>query len=148
MLLTDVVRIEQLERDIQIAHTEVKEAKTGHRRVEIEFKTMQDELSDAKVGQHPHVHLVVHWPPTLSQTKYSKAEAKLKEERAVLTAFDGELAELDQDIKSKKQEVADSELNFKKLEHDIVLQNKERSSADALIENLETQFPWIKDEQK
>lgn len=66
----------------------------------------------------------------------------------MLTAFDGELAELDQDIKSKKQEVADSELNFKKLEHDIVLQNKERSSADALIENLETQFPWIKDEQK
>ncbi|KAJ9117568.1 hypothetical protein QFC22_004418 [Naganishia vaughanmartiniae] len=126
---TAELEIEQLERDIQIAHAEVKEAKAGHRRVEIELNTMQDELSDA-------------------QNKYAKAEARLKEERAVLTAFDGELAELDQDIKSKKQEVADSELNFKKLEHDIVLQNKERSSADALIENLETQFPWIKDEQK
>jgi structural maintenance of chromosome 2 len=55
---------------------------------------------------------------------------------------------LEEGIKSKKQEVADDELNLKKLEHDIVLQNKERSSADGLIENLETQFPWIKDEQK
>lgn len=65
-----------------------------------------------------------------------------------MTAFDDELADLDQGIKSKKQEVADGELNLKKLEHDIVQHNKERSSADGLIENLETQFPWIKDEHK
>lgn len=82
------------------------------------------------------------------QSKYSKAEAKLKQERAVLTAFDDELADLDQGIKNKKQEVADGELNLKKLDHDIVQHNKERSSADGLIENLEVQFPWIKDEQK
>ena len=72
----------------------------------------------------------------------------MKKERAVLTAFDDELADLEEGIKSKKQEVADGELNLKKLEHDIALQNKERSSADGLIENLEAQFPWIKDEQK
>ena len=72
----------------------------------------------------------------------------MKKERAVLTAFDDELADLEEGIKSKKQEVADNELNLKKFEHDIALQHKERSTADGLIENLEAQFPWIKDEQK
>ncbi|KAJ9114125.1 hypothetical protein QFC20_001641 [Naganishia adeliensis] len=126
---TAELEIQQLETDIKTAQHEVKDAKASHKRVEIELVTMQDEISDA-------------------QSKYSKAEAKLKQERAVLTAFDDELADLDQGIKNKKQEVADGELNLKRLDHDIVQHNKERSSADGLIENLEIQFPWIKDEQK
>ncbi|GHJ85021.1 hypothetical protein NliqN6_1423 [Naganishia liquefaciens] len=126
---TAELEIEQLESDIKTAHAEVKDAKASHKRVEIELNTMQDELAEA-------------------QSKYSRAEERLKKERAVLTAFDDELADLEEGIKSKKQEVADNELNLKKYEHDIALQHKERSSADGLIENLEAQFPWIKDEQK
>jgi len=37
---------------------------------------------------------------------------------------------------------------LKKLEHDIGLVAKEKSSAEALQENLERQFTWITDENQ
>lgn len=42
----------------------------------------------------------------------------------------------------------DSELSLKKLEHDIGLAAKEKSSAEGHKENLEKQFPWILDEHQ
>lgn len=40
---------EQLESDIKTAHSEVKDAKASHKRVEIELNTMQDEIVEAQV---------------------------------------------------------------------------------------------------
>lgn len=40
---------EQLESDIKAAHSEVKDAKASHKRVEIELSTMQDEIAEAQV---------------------------------------------------------------------------------------------------
>ena len=48
----------------------------------------------------------------------------------------------------KKQEIVDLELALKKLEHDIGLVAKEKSSAETLSENLERQFTWIVDEHQ
>jgi structural maintenance of chromosome 2 len=63
-------------------------------------------------------------------------------------AFDTELADLEHDIKAKKQEIVDAELALKKLDHDIGLVAKEKVSAEGLKENLEKQFPWILDEHQ
>jgi structural maintenance of chromosome 2 len=48
-----------------------------------------------------------------------KAERKLQEERATLTAVDNELTNLDRVIKGKKKAVSDFELQLKKLEHNL-----------------------------
>ena len=82
------------------------------------------------------------------QSDHKAAEAKLNKERAVLVAFDNELADLEQALKAKKQEIVDAELALKKLEHDIGLVQKEHASAEAHQENLEKQFPWIVDEHQ
>jgi structural maintenance of chromosome 2 len=63
-------------------------------------------------------------------------------------AFDNELADLERDLKAKKQEIVDAELALKKLDHDIGLVAKEKSSAEGLKENLEKQFTWIVDEHQ
>lgn len=65
-----------------------------------------------------------------------------------MVAFDTELDDLDRDLKAKKQEIVDAELALKKLEHTVGLVTKERSSAEALKENLEKQFTWITDEHQ
>lgn len=72
----------------------------------------------------------------------------MKQERAALVAFDNELADLEHDLKAKKQEIADAELLLKKLDHDIGLVAKERASAEGLKESLEKQFTWILDEHQ
>lgn len=82
------------------------------------------------------------------EAQFAKAEAKLKSERAVLTAFDDELADLERDIKSKKQDISDAELSLQKLGHEISTLAKEETAANGLTRDLENQFTWIKDEKK
>jgi structural maintenance of chromosome 2 len=62
--------------------------------------------------------------------------------------FDNELADLERDLGAKKQEIVDTELELKKLEHDVAAVSKERSGAAAGKEALEVQFPWIVDENQ
>ena len=82
------------------------------------------------------------------QDDYKAAEAKLKEERAGLVATDNELADLEKDLKKKKQEIVDAELNLKKFEHDLGLAAKDKTAAEHTKEALEKQFPWIVDEHQ
>ena len=72
----------------------------------------------------------------------------MKSERALLVAFDNELADLERDLKAKKQEISDAELALKKADHDIGLFAKEKSAAEGHKDNLEKQFPWITDEHR
>lgn len=65
-----------------------------------------------------------------------------------MTAFDDELAELETDVKRKRQSIADAELHLKKVDHELAQQIKEQSNAKGVIESLEAQFPWIQDESK
>lgn len=72
----------------------------------------------------------------------------LKEERAVLSAFDDELSDLQEDIKAKKQSIADNELALKKADHELAQQAKDQSATKNVIESLEAQFTWITTESK
>jgi peptidoglycan hydrolase CwlO-like protein len=53
---TDIWYSEQLESDINTAHSEVKDAKASYKRVEIELNTMQDEIAEAQVCICPWVN--------------------------------------------------------------------------------------------
>jgi structural maintenance of chromosome 2 len=64
----------------------------------------------------------------------------------VLVAFDTELADLEKDIRKKKQDISDAELAVKKLEHELGVGVKEKTGAEALREGLERQFAWIKED--
>jgi structural maintenance of chromosome 2 len=62
--------------------------------------------------------------------------------------FDDELQDLERDLGAKKQEIVDTELELKKLEHDVAAAGKEMSGAAAGKEALEVQFTWILDEHQ
>lgn len=65
-----------------------------------------------------------------------------------MNSFDEELTDLENDLKQKKQEIADVELSVKKAEHDLALLVKEQTGASSIIDGLEKQFTWIKDESR
>ncbi|BEI84504.1 hypothetical protein CcaverHIS002_0411080 [Cutaneotrichosporon cavernicola] len=115
---TAELQIQQLESDLEAAGAEVKEAVAAE-------ATSKAEL--AELGQQLKVQ----------QAEHKAAEARFKAERALIARFDNEVNDLERDIKAKKQEITDDELSLKKLEHDLGLAKKERSSS-----------PWILDEQQ
>ncbi|WVR09681.1 hypothetical protein IAU60_006756 [Kwoniella sp. DSM 27419] len=126
---TAELELQQLEGDLESAKAEVEDAIAAHAKGKAEHVELKETL---RVQQNDH----------------KAAEAKLKSERAVLIAFDNELADLERDLKVKKQEIADAELALKKLDHDIGLVAKEKTSAEGHKENLEKQFTWIVDEHQ
>ncbi|WVQ94975.1 hypothetical protein IAU59_002067 [Kwoniella sp. CBS 9459] len=126
---TAELELQQLESDLEAAESEVEEALAAQEKSKSEHAALQASYRD-------------------QQNDHKAAEAKLKAERAVLVAFDNELADLEKDLKAKKQEIADAELALKKLDHDIGVVAKEKSSAEGHKENLEKQFTWIVDEHQ
>lgn len=126
---TAELEIQQLESDIEAARAEVKEAIAAHAKSKAELAELGKQLAS-------------------QQSEHKAAEAKFKAERAVLARFDNEVNDLERDLKAKKQEIVDAELSLKKIEHDLGLAKKERSSSEAAKENLEKQFPWILEEQQ
>ncbi|KAK8853473.1 hypothetical protein IAR55_004180 [Kwoniella newhampshirensis] len=124
---TAEIELQQLESDLESAKAEVDEAIAAQQKSETEHQALKETY---KVQQNDH----------------KAAEAKLKAERAVLVAFDNELADLEHDLKAKKQEIVDAELALKKLDHDIGLVAKEKTASEGHKENLEKQFPWILEE--
>ncbi|TXT15793.1 hypothetical protein VHUM_00296 [Vanrija humicola] len=123
------LELQQLEADVEAAKAEITEAVSAHSKSQAELKALGETYAS-------------------QQADYKAAEAKLKKERAVLVAFDTEMADLEKDLKAKRQEIVDAELALKKLDHDLVLVTKERASSESMKDNLEKQFTWIVDEHQ
>lgn len=78
---------------------------------------------------------------------HDEVELRLKKERADLTRFDEELADLDLVIKAKRQAVVDAELQVKDIEHQITTLAKERNAATNAVSALEKGNPWISEDK-
>lgn len=63
-----------------------------------------------------------------------------------MTRFDTELKDLEAVIKSKKQAIADADLQVQQLEHDIQNLGKEQTTAVNFVAALEKQYEWIAEE--
>lgn len=145
MSLTNVLKAdpaEQMESDLEAAETEIKDAQSAHDKSKQEHSGLGETLKIQQVRDR-----VIKGIDNV-QGDHKADEAKLKAERAALVAFDNELADLERDLKAKKQEIVDAELSLKTLDHDIGLVAKEKSAAEGHKENLENQFPWIIDEHQ
>lgn len=65
-----------------------------------------------------------------------------------MTRFDTELRELDEVIKAKKQAATDSDVEIKKLEHEMQALAKEKAGHVTAATNLEKQYEWIEEESQ
>ncbi len=146
MFVNRLTVLEQFESDLVAAETEITDAQSALEKSKSERSALDETLKLQQVGSR--LSAPCEQADILYQGDHRAAEAKLKAERAALVAFDNELADLERDLKAKKQEIVDAELALKKLDHDIGLVAKEKSAVEGHRENLEKQFPWIVDEHQ
>ncbi|KAG8946963.1 Structural maintenance of chromosomes protein 2 [Tulasnella sp. 424] len=128
-LQTAQLELESLEKDIESSAAEVQGAKEAVVSVREELEQLQ-----ADVAQF--------------QAAHEKNVAKLKKERAALTRFDEELADLDQVIKAKKQEIVDVDLEIQQAEHDHKSMDAQLANLISQGDKMEKKYPWIEDEKR
>jgi len=76
------------------------------------------------------------------------AQAHLEDERAKLTGFDEELAELDATIKSKSSQITEEGLEMQKLGHQLEKLQKDQHGASQAVAHMEQEHEWIADEKE
>jgi structural maintenance of chromosome 2 len=82
------------------------------------------------------------------QKTYQEAERSLQEERATLTRFDDEVADLEQVIKDKRDAATEADLLHGKLEHEMETLKKDRTASTTKVRDLEKLYSWITEEKK
>lgn len=73
-------------------------------------------------------------------------DAEISAEKSMLTGYDQELETLREAAKSKRQLVADSELDDRRLKHEIEKLTSECAGLEKGVKQLEVQYEWILDE--
>ncbi|PSK38131.1 hypothetical protein B9Z65_1322 [Elsinoe australis] len=81
-----------------------------------------------------------------SKNEHDVAAAQLEDERAKLSSFDNELAELDTTSSRKSKQITEEALEVQKLGHQIENFSKQQSTTKSQLEQLEKEHDWIADE--
>ncbi|PWN38663.1 putative SMC2-chromosome segregation protein [Ceraceosorus guamensis] len=121
------LELEQAALEVQNAEKSLDEASAQLQRSKSELSGMQAALRDL-------------------QTEADSLEAKVAAEKSMLTGYDEELDSLREAAKVKRQQIADSELDDKRLKHEIEKLTGECAGLEKTIKQLEVQFEWILDE--
>lgn len=82
-----------------------------------------------------------------SQTKFDSLQKALQAERATLSGYDSESSALKEALKTKKQSIADLELESKSSTHEIEKFENEVKSFEKIVDHLEKEFQWIVEEK-
>lgn len=82
------------------------------------------------------------------QANYDRAEKELKNEKKSLASYDKEISTLENDKKTKKQELENSRLESQQLGHDRQGLVDERDLASKQMNRLIKENPWIPDQKE
>ncbi|CED83396.1 nuclear condensin complex protein [Phaffia rhodozyma] len=126
---TAQLELEQVDQDIESAESEVEEVKANLEESRKQLAKLKKDLGKL-------------------EENFNVADTKLKSERAALASFDDELSSLEHDIKAKKQETDEANLDIKKYEHELQTQMAERTKSKNRVADLERQYPWILEESR
>ena len=81
-----------------------------------------------------------------AKSAHDLAAAQLEDERAKLSSFDNELAELEATSKSKTTRISDEALEVQKLGHQIENFSKQQASVASQLQALEKEHDWVAEE--
>jgi structural maintenance of chromosome 2 len=81
------------------------------------------------------------------QTEHRDVSAQLEDERKQLSAFDEELAELENVIKRKRDEIGKAEAAEKEADNAREQAHKDAKGAESMVRDLEKQHDWVVEEQ-
>jgi structural maintenance of chromosome 2 len=82
-----------------------------------------------------------------AKAHHEEAQAALEDERAKLSSFDNEIADLEQASKQKAQQISNEKLEIQKLGHALENSAKAQTSAQHALITMEKEYDWIFEEQ-
>ncbi len=127
---------------------EMRDASIDTEQTGSDLTTAQEELADCKstLANHEIELQALQDEQKTVQDQHDEAEAELKDERAKLTSFDEEIADLERASKRKSQQISDEKLEAQKLQHDVDNFAKAQQSAQAGMTALEKEHDWVLEE--
>ena len=118
------VDAEQTGADLEAAKEELKESETTVSGHEAEMQRLESEQQVAKDA-------------------HDEVAAALDDERRKLSGFDDELADLEEAVKRKNQQISDEKLEAQKIGHAIDNSAKSEQAAKQALTTLEQEHDWI-----
>ena len=119
--------LEQMDKDIEAAKADIVEAEQGGQKSKADLENLHRAIVDL-------------------QQQHDTLEAKLKEETRVLSAFARELDDLDKVRQSKEKELANLELEEKKLNHELERLHSDGKKAEQSMTILQNKHTWIEED--
>ncbi|KAF2226818.1 RecF/RecN/SMC [Elsinoe ampelina] len=83
-----------------------------------------------------------------SKSEHDLATAQLEDERAKLSSFDNELAELETTSSRKTKQISEEALEAQKLGHQIDNFSKQQTTTKSQLDSLESEHDWISTENE
>ncbi|KAK3112061.1 Structural maintenance of chromosomes protein 2 [Teratosphaeriaceae sp. CCFEE 6253] len=124
---------------------ELREASIEAEQTGADLSAAQEELSDAETTLDGHRQEMSEHEreQTVAKGAHDEAQATLNDERAKLSGFDEEIADLEQASKKKAQQISDDKLEQQKLVHAIDNFGKQQQQAQQQQTLLEKEHDWI-----
>ncbi|KAK0935891.1 Structural maintenance of chromosomes protein 2 [Friedmanniomyces endolithicus] len=124
---------------------EMREAGVEAEQTGADLAAAQEELSDAETTLEGHRKEMAEHEreSTVAREKHDEAEAALNDERAKLSGFDEEIADLERASKKKAQQISDEKLEAQKLTHAIDNFAKQQQQSQQALTMLEKEHDWI-----
>lgn len=128
---------------------EMRDASIDTEQTGSDLAAAQEELNDAEntlKAQREEVEALQAEQKTVKD-QHDLAEAQLDDERAKLTGFDDEIADLEKAAKRKTQQISDEKLEGQKLGHQVDNFAKVQQQAQQILTTMEKEHDWILEEQ-
>jgi structural maintenance of chromosome 2 len=72
-----------------------------------------------------------------------QVQAELEKEREILSAFDEEIAELQAAVKTKAAQLAETQLEMSKINHEIEKFQRDKIVTQQAVSRMENEHDWI-----
>ncbi|KAK5110403.1 hypothetical protein LTR85_001267 [Meristemomyces frigidus] len=130
---------------IKPMQAELREASIDAEQTGSDLAAAQEELADAEttVNAQGEEMATLEAEQKQAKSRHDEAQASRDDERAKLTGFDEEIADLERASKRKSQQIADEKLEGQKLGHAIDNFSKAQQQAQQVIVTMEKEHDWI-----
>ncbi|WPG99560.1 putative nuclear condensin complex subunit Smc2 [Acrodontium crateriforme] len=141
--------LSKMQAEIKPLQQELRDAGVDQEQCGSDVSAAQEELLDAQTTLNNHTkEMQAHEIEQKSvQELHDQAQADLSDERARLTGFDEEIADLERASKAKSQQISDEKLEAQKLSHAIDNFSKAQQQAQQILTNMERENDWVLEEQ-
>ena len=140
-LTKQTTAVKAMQREVQTSELELEQ-------MGVDIETSRGEIVEAKKTVEKSTRELGKLEQGIKQTQseHDEAEAQLRDEAKQLSAFTRELDELDNVRKRKETEMANLDVEEKRIAHDIEKLASESKKVEQSVKNLENKYTWIADE--